>query len=179
MVKAEVDLSFDVTSSGGGTPLTIVTDETWKARPSHITPLGKGISGSYGGELVEAEKDIINWNATDYDDSAWSAAAVHHPPTPVIAAQMMEPNRMLDEVPLAAVQPLDGDFVLDMGRNYTGWFELALPDDVKRGTKIAMEFADKRLANGTFQTYGQQNVYVARGGGGERFRNRFNYVAFR
>ena len=46
------------------------------------------------------------------------------------------------------MQPLDGGFVLDMGRNYTGWFELALPDDVKRGTKITMEFADKRLANG-------------------------------
>jgi len=92
---------------------------------------------------------------------------------------MMEPNRMLDEVRLAAVQPLDGGFVLDMGRNYTGWFELALPDNVKRGTKIALEFADKPLPKGKFQTYGQRSVYVARGGGGERFRNRFNYAAFR
>ena len=174
MVKAEVNLTFD-----GAAPMTIVTDATWKARASHITPLGAGTSGSYGGELVDAEKEIVNWNAADYDDSTWQAAAVHNPPTPVIASQMMEPNRMLDEVRLAAVQPIEGGFVLDMGRNYTGWFELALPDDVKRGTKIAMEFADKRLANGTFQTYGQQNVYVARGGGGERFRNRFNYAAFR
>ena len=174
MVKAELNLTFD-----GAAPLTIVTDATWKARPSHITPLGKGTSGSYGGELVEAEKEIANWSAADYDDSGWQAAAVHHPPTPVIAAQMMEPNRMLDEVHLAAVQPLDGGFLLDMGRNYTGWFELALPDDVKRGTTITMEFADKQLANGKFQTYGQRSVYVARGGGGERFRNRFNYAAFR
>jgi hypothetical protein len=174
MVKAEVDLAFD-----GTPPRSIVTDATWKARPSHITPLGRGTSGSYGGELVEAEKEIANWSAADYDDSAWRAAAIHHPPTPVIAAQMMEPNRMLDEVHLAAVQPIDGGYLLDMGRAYTGWFQLALPDDVKPGTKVTMEFADKRLANGSYQTYGQQNVYVARGGGGERFRNRFNYVAFR
>ena len=174
MVKAELNLTFD-----GAAPVTVATDATWKARPSHITPLGKGTSGSYGGELVEAEKENANWSAADYDDSGWQAAAVHHPPTPVIAAQMMEPNRLLDEVHLAAVQPLDGGFLLDMGRNYTGWFELTLPDDVKRGTTVAMEFADKRFPNGKFQVYGQRNVYVARGGGGERFRNRFNYAAFR
>ena len=174
MVKAELDLVFD-----GGASLTIVTDATWKARPSHITPLGKAKSGSYGGELVEAEKEITNWNAADYDDSGWQAATVHHPPTPIIAAQMMEPNRLLDEVHLAAVKPLGDRLVLDMGRNYTGWFELKLPDDTKRGTRISMEFADKRLPNGKFQIYGQRNVYVARGGGGERFRNRFNYAAFR
>ena len=176
MVKAEVDLTFK-----DAAPLTVVTDATWKAKPSHITPIGRGVSGSYGGELVEAEKEILDWNAADYDDSAWKAAAVHHPPTPVIAAQMMEPNRLLDEVSLASVQPLeDGSgFVLDMGRNYTGWFELTLPDDVKRGTKITMDFADKRLSKDHFQAYGQRNEYVARGGGGERFRNRFNYAAFR
>jgi alpha-L-rhamnosidase len=174
MIKAELDIAFD-----GAPPQTIATDASWKARPSHITPLGKGTSGSYGGERVEAEKEIANWSAADYDDSAWQAATIHHPPTPVIAAQMMEPNRMLDEVRLAAVQPFDGGFLLDMGRNYTGWFELVLPDDVKRGTTIAMQFADKRLPTGKFQTYGQRNEYVARGGGGERFRNRFNYAAFR
>ena len=175
MVKAEMDLSFE-----DAVTKTIFTDATWKVRPSHITPLGSGTSGSYGGELVEAQKEIVNWNAADYDDSVWPPATVHHPPTPVIAAQMMEPNRLLDEISLAAVEPLeDGSgFVLDMGRNYTGWFELALPDDVKPGTKITMEFADKRFPDGKFQTYRQKSVYVARGGG-ERFRNRFNYTAFR
>jgi len=174
MVKAEVHLMFD-----GSREQTIVTDATWKAYPSHITPLGKGMSGSYGGERVEAEKEITNWNAADYDDSGWKAAAVHYPPTPIIAAQMMEPNRLLDEIRLAAVESIKDGFVLDMGRNYTGWFELAVPDDVKRGTTITMEFADKRFPDGRFQTYGQRSEYVARGGGGERFCNRFNYAAFR
>ncbi len=174
MVKAEVNLSFD-----GAASELIVTDATWKAHPSHITPLGKGTSGSYGGELVEAEKEIADWSAAGYDDSAWQSATVHQPPTPIIAAQMMEPNRLLDEIRLAAVEPIEDGFVLDMGRNYTGWFALTLPDEVKRGTRIAMEFADKRFPDGKFQTYGQGSVYVARGGGGERFCNRFNYAAFR
>ena len=174
VVKAEVNLTFD-----GAAPLTILTDAAWKMLPSHITPLGKGVSGSYGGERIEAQKEIADWSAVDYDDSQWQAAAIHHPPTPVIAAQMMEPNRLLDEIRLAAVEPLEDGFLLDMGRNYTGWFELTMPDDLKRGTTITMEFADKRLPNGKFQSYRQQSVYVARGGGGERFCNRFNYAAFR
>jgi alpha-L-rhamnosidase len=174
MVKAELNIIF-----AKGDPLTIVTDATWKARPSHITPLGKGTSGSYGGELVEAEKEIVNWSAADHDDSDWRAATVHHPPTPIIAAQMMEPNRMLDELHLVAVTPMASGYVLDMGRNCTGWFELILPDDIQRGTRVTMEFADKQLADGKFQTYGQRSEYVARGGGGERFRNRFSYAAFR
>jgi alpha-L-rhamnosidase len=174
MVKAELNLSFK-----NGKPLTIATDASWKVHPSHITPLGQGTSGSYGGEQVEAAKEIANWSAADYDDSGWKQAAVHHPPTPVIAAQMMEPNRMLDEIHLAEVKQLGEGWLLDMGRNYTGWFELKLPDDVKPGTTVTMEFADKQLANGQYQIYGQRNVYVAKGGGGERFRNRFNYAAFR
>jgi len=173
MVNAEANLAFD-----GTAPMSIVTDAAWKAKPSSITPIGTGTSGGYGGELVEAEKEIPHWCAADYDDSTWQAATIHHPPTPIIAAQMVEPNRMLDEIHLAAVQPCDGGFVLDMGRNYTGWFELTLPSNVKAGTKITMEFADKRFPNGQFQTFGQQSIYVARGGN-DRFQNRFNYAAFR
>ena len=175
MVKAEITVAFD-----GAEPLSIATGSDWKAHPSSITPLGKGMSGSYGGERVEAAQEIADWSAAQYDDSAWRAAAVHHPPTPVIAAQMMEPNRALDEIRAVAVQPVEGGYLIDMGRNYTGWFELDMPADLPRGTEVVMEFADKRFPDGTFQFYGQRSEYVARGGGGgERFRNRFNYAAFR
>ena len=124
MVKAEFDLTFD-----GAAPLLVVTDATWKAHPSHITPIGKGTSGSYGGERVDAASEVGNWSAAEYDDASWKPAAVHHPPTPVIAAQMMEPNRRLDAIRLAAVRPYPGGFLLDMGRCYTGWFE---PDTARR-----------------------------------------------
>ena len=174
MVKAEITVAFD-----GAEPLSVATGADWKAHPSSITPLGKGMSGSYGGERVEAAQEIADWSAAAYDDAAWRAAAVHHPPTPVIAAQMMEPNRALDEIRAVAVQPVEGGYLIDMGRNYTGWFELDMPADLPRGTEVVMEFADKRFPDGKFQFYGQRSEYVARGGGGERFCNRFNYAAFR
>jgi len=174
MVKAEFDLTFD-----GANSLVVVTDATWKAHPSQLMSIGKGTSGSYGGERVDAAREVGNWSTAEYDDASWKPAAVHHPPTPVIVAQMMEPNRRLDVIRLAAVRPYEDGYLLDMGRCYTGWFELTLPDGVKPGTTVTMEFADKKLPNGQYQTYGQRSEYVARGGGGERFCNRFSYEALR
>ena len=53
MVKAEITVAFD-----GAEPLSVATGADWKAHPSSITPLGKGMSGSYGGERVEAAEGL-------------------------------------------------------------------------------------------------------------------------
>ncbi len=173
-VKAQVEMTF-----ADGSALLLSTDETWKMHPSHITPLGKGASGDYGGEMVEAAKELVDWSGAAFKDADWRPAAVHQPPTPVIAAQMMEVNRLLDEVKPASVAPLDNAFLIDMGRNYTGWLELRFPEELAAGARVELEYGDKRFPDGSFQTYRQRDVYVARGGGGESFRNRFNYHAFR
>lgn len=174
VVKAQVEIA-----NADGSLSLVPTDASWKAHPSHITPLGKGASGDYGGELVEAAKEIPNWSAAGFDDREWKAATLYHPPTPLIEAQMMETNRLLDEVKPISVMPLDEGFLVDMGRNYTGWFELRMPDELKADAHVDLSYADKRFPDGRFQTYNQRDTYVAKGGGGERFRNRFNYHAFR
>ncbi|NLV42934.1 MAG: family 78 glycoside hydrolase catalytic domain [Candidatus Hydrogenedentes bacterium] len=174
VVKAQVKITY-----ADGATLMIPTDATWKAHPSHITPLGKGSSGDYGGELVEAAKEVRDWSTAGFDDSAWQPATIHHPPTPLIEAQMMEGNCLLDEVLPVSVSPLEDGFLVDMGRNYTGWFELRMPDELEAGARVDLAYADKRFPDGKFQTYNQRDTYVARGGGGESFRNRFNYHAFR
>lgn len=173
-----VKARFDITLENGET-MTLTTDENWQAHRSHITPLGRGSSGDYGGELVEAAKEIPAWSRPDYDASDWSAASVHVIATPVLAAQMMETNRLLDVVEPVSVTPLDDGYLVDMGRNYTGWFLLKMPDDLAPGAQVDFEYADKRFPDGTFQTYRQRDTYIARGGGGETFCNRFNYHAFR
>ena len=174
LVKAQVEIT-----AGDGTSTLVPTDATWKVHASEITPLGKGSSGDYGGELVEAIREIPGWSTAAFDDTAWKPATMYQPPTPVIAAQMMETNRLLDEVNPVSVEPLGDGFLVDMGRNYTGWFELRMPEELKAGAHVDLSYADKRFPDGKFQTYNQRDTYVAKGGGGESFRNRFNYHAFR
>lgn len=174
VVKAQLDIL-----NKDGSAQQIITDDSWTIHPSHITPIGKGTSGDYGGELIEPAKEIKGWSEADFDDSDWAAATVRNITTPVIEAQMMETNRLQDEVFPISVIPFDDGFLVDMGRNYTGWFELRMPEELKAGDTIEFSYADKQFADGTFQTYRQRDTYVARGGGGECFRNRFNYHAFR
>lgn len=174
VVKAQVEMVFS-----DGARSVLATDNSWKAHPSHITPLGKGASGDYGGELVEAAKEVTDWSKAELDDSGWKPATVHPIATPLIAAQMMETNRLLDDVNPVSVEPLGAGYLVDMGRNYTGWFELRFPEELAAGARVDFEYADKRFPDGKFQTYRQRDTYEARGGGGERFCNRFNYHAFR
>lgn len=160
----------------------VTTGGDWKTTQSHITPLGKGMSGGYGGERVEAAKEIVGWSKVGFDASTWQDVTVYQfdeEKSPRIDAQMMEPNRLLDEITPLSVEPLGDDFLIDMGRNYTGWFMMDFPDELEAGTEVYMEFADKRFPDGSFQTYNQHNIYVAKGGGGESFCNQFNYHAFR
>lgn len=177
VVKAQLELVF-----ADGTRKKVVTDASWKTAKSHITPIGKGMSGGYGGEHVDAVKEITGWSRAGFDASGWQDVTVYDfdgEKGPRIEAQMMEPNRLLDEITPASVKRHGDGYLVDMGRNYTGWFMLRFPDELKSGTEVHMEFADKQFPDGRFQTYSQQDTYMAKGGGGESFCNRFNYHAFR
>ncbi len=165
--------------NGEARMLLAATGESWKMHPGWITPLGRNTSGDYGGEEYDARLETPGWNTPGFDDSAWKPAAVYTPPTPLIAAQPVEPNRLLDTISPVAVEPFEGGWLVDMGRNYSGWFTLRMPDTLKPGDKVELTYADKRFPDGKLQTYSQRDTYIARGGGGEVFCNRFNYHSFR
>ncbi|MCC6485856.1 MAG: family 78 glycoside hydrolase catalytic domain [Candidatus Hydrogenedentes bacterium] len=172
LVRAQLDImALD------GSRATIVTDETWKIHPSCITPLGKGSSGDYGGESYDARLEVPDWNAVGYDDSTWAAAKAFNPPTPVIATQPVEPNRIIGKIKPVSVKPFQSGYLVDMGRNYSGWFRIKFPA-LKDGQTVTMEFADKQFPDGKLQTYNQRDTYIGRKGS-NAFCNRFNYHAFR
>ncbi len=156
----------------------VVTDETWKARESNITPLGSGDSGDYGGESVDARVYVENWNKAGLDEAGWRAAKAFTPPTPIIKAMMMEPNRIIGQLKPASIAPHGKEILVDMGKNYSGWLEMRFPASIPAGTKIGMQFADKQFPDGKFQFYNQRDEYTAKGGG-ETFKSRFNYHSFR
>ncbi len=161
-------------------PLIVTTDANWKVHPSPITPLGKLQSGQYGGERYDSRLEISDWAATDFDDSNWDHAVVYTPPTPIMAAQMSEPNRVLGEVPAQSVtRQEDGSYLVDMGKNFVGWVTYHFPEGGPAGSEVHLEYGDKFRDDGSLQSYSQVDEYVFRGPEAQTFKTRFNYHAFR
>ena len=176
LVRAQFDIAL-----ADGKAVAVGTDGTWKAKASPITPLGKGTAfGDYGGEHYDARLEVADWNGVKLDDSAWEAAATFDPPKVTTSAQMVEPNRILETLrPLKIDETPAGGWLIDMGKNYTGWLELRLPSGMTAGNSLKIEFADNPPARGRYGTFNQRDEYVTRTGADQVVRSRFNYHAFR
>jgi hypothetical protein len=139
LVRAQLDISM-----GSGSPIQIVTDESWKIRESPLSSLGRGTAfGDYGGERYDPALNLPDWNSVALDDSGWQAVVAFEPPQVLTAAQMVEPNRIMETIPAMRVDPYpQGGWVIDLGRNFTGWMEVRLPA-VAKGTTVKLEYSDQ------------------------------------
>jgi alpha-L-rhamnosidase len=177
LVRAQVEMSLP-----DGSPVRIGTDQTWKARESPLRPLGRGLAfGDYGGEQYDARRELPGWNATDFDDSGWQQAALFDPPRVPAVAQMVEPNRIMETLkPVKVQETAPGVYLFDMGRNFTGWFELRLPAGMAAGKTVKLEYSDFPLPadGGRWRTHNQRDEVIMRGAGEQVFRSRFNYHGF-
>jgi len=175
LVRAEFELGGETARQ-----LVLVTDTSWKTHPSPITPLGPLQSHHYGGERYDSRLDRSDWASTTLDDKDWGNAVIYEPSTPLIAAQVSEPNRILGDIPAKSVQRRDdGTWLVDIGKNFTGWLECRFPEGAIEGAEVRFEYGDKILSNGELQTNNQYDEYVFNGPTAQAFQSRFNYHAFR
>jgi alpha-L-rhamnosidase len=139
LVRAQLEIS---TADGGTTEL--VTDESWRVRESPLSPLGRGTTfGDYGGERYDANLELSGWNGASLDDSGWQAAAVFDPPQVVTSAQMVEPNRVMETIKAVKVDAYaKGGWIIDMGKDFTGWAEIRLPS-IAKGATVKLEYSDQ------------------------------------
>ena len=163
-----------------GEQVEVITGGDWKMTPGEVTPIGRMTSGDYGGETIDARQVLENWSAPGFDDRSWRPAAVMTGPDIAYTPQACEPNQVIDTFHAVSVtEPEPGLWLIDMGRNFSGRLRLTLGDAVGPGDEVRIEYADLRRPDGTWQTYSQQDVYIARGDGTDVFENRFAWHAFR
>ena len=176
LVKAALDVE-----QANGQTVRLGTDTTWKARPSPIAGSNCGNLGPVnGGEIVDAAADDASWNSVDADLSQWVPAQEFNPPTPLISAQNVEANRIRQAISPVSVSKLEcGVYLIDMGRNLNGFFELRIAGRLPAGRKLTFMYGDKLWGGENLQTYDQRDEYIAKGGTNESFRNRFFNHAFR
>ena len=102
--------------------------------------------------------------------------ALYSPITAQLSAQMVEPQVRFKEIKAIAVDKNeDGTYRIDMGENYTGFFEMDLYNG-KEGDSILFEISDQL---GQTSSWSQKSKYIFGKSGKGKFQNRFNVTGGR
>lgn len=169
MALAQLEISLS-----SGKKLQIISDETWKVHASPNMLTGYWEAHHFAGEFYDAALEIDGWNEASFNDSGWGMAKVYNPAIQV-SADRTEPNRLVEEIkPLSIQEVGSGVYRVDMGINYTGWFEMQL--EGLPGDSILFQFSEREK---DVCSYGIQSTYKV---GPKRkgvFCNRFNYMTGR
>ncbi len=158
-----------------GSVVTVPSDASWKAHASPISGIGRWEARQFGGERYDARMEMPGWSTASFNDAGWEPVRVFERRMQALSAEMIEPNRLVQKLePVSVQRRPDGSLRIDMGRAFTGWFEMPLRGP--EGREISLEFSERENES---CTYGQRDVYVCSGSDDAPFRSRFNYHSFR
>jgi alpha-L-rhamnosidase len=174
-VRLLVQLEVEYTD---GSRDSVLSDESWKAKPSPI--IGSEI---YNGENYDARLEQSGWDQASFSDSRWGAVvAALTSPAPVVA-QNFQPIRVNEILkPKTVTNPTPGVYIFDLGQNMVGWARLHVSG--KAGTKVRIRFGEVLKPNGelyteNLRTAAATDTYVLRGRGQESFEPHFTFHGFR
>lgn len=146
-------------------------------------------SGILDGEVYDARLEKPEWNLPSdtiikgLPNQIWGVAPVVELPGGKMAAQQLEPIRVVDAFPPVSVNEAKGGvYVMDAGQNMAGWVALKVKGE--KGTRITLRFAETLYENGTvnqenLRTAAATDVYILKGDGEEKWEPRFTYHGFR
>lgn len=177
--RAKLVLTIEYTD---GSSMQVATDESWRAAQSPIL-----FDNLYGGETYDARMEQPGWSTAGFADADWHTVEIMDAPTDRVIEQRLEPMLKIRAVrPVAVTAAENGEWILDLGENMTGWIEARFNEP--RGTVVEMRFAEHLMPGGkaidTASTgvratgCEQKDIYICKGGG-ERWEPRFTYHGFR
>jgi alpha-L-rhamnosidase len=162
-----------------GTESEIVSDTNWK-----LTTAGPiRANNEYDGEEYDARMEMPGWSKAGFDDQAWQAAREVEAPGGVLAAQMINPIRVVETLkPIALTQPKPGVWIFDLGQNMVGWCRLKVSGP--RGSVVSLRHAETLKPDGTLyldniRSARVTDTYTLKGKGTEVYEPRFTYHGFR
>ncbi len=157
----------------------VVSDESWR-----LTTEGPiRANNEYDGEIFDARREMQGWNQPGFDESVWQQASVVKGPAGVLAAQMIEPIQVTENIkPVKVTEPKPGVYIIDMGQNMVGWCRLTVQGP--GGTQVSLRHAERLRDDGTLyldnlRSAEARDVYTLSGQGTEIYEPRFTYHGFR
>ncbi|HEV2393055.1 MAG TPA: family 78 glycoside hydrolase catalytic domain [Verrucomicrobiae bacterium] len=162
-----------------GSLASMVSDGTWK-----LTTNGPiRANNEYDGEEYDARMELPGWSQPGFDDSKWDNAQIADAPSKVLAAQVIEPIRVMQTLnPVSVTQLQPGVFIFDMGQNMVGWCRLHVSGP--RGTTVSLRHAETLKPDGSLYVANLRSAkatdrYTLKGAGREVYEPRFTYHGFR
>lgn len=166
------------------------TKEIISSTSIRYVTLGPVVSaGILDGETYDARLEKPEWKLPSdtiikgIPNQFWGVAPVVEPPGGKMAAQQLEPIKVVESfVPVAIKEPQTGIYVIDAGQNMAGWLHIKVRGE--RGRKITMRFAETLYDNGTvnqenLRTAAATDTYTMKGDDYEEWEPRFTYHGFR
>lgn len=165
-----------------GTLKRVVSDNSWKTVPGPIY-----FNSVYQGEFYDARKEMPLWNKAGYDDAKWVDVLPSDGPSGRLKSQIMPPIREIYEIePVTVNEPSKGRYVLDFGKNITGYVRLKL--SLPAGTMVQVVYGERLTEDGhvdqshiamySLDKPFQTDRYIANGNGEEIWSPHFTYHGF-
>ena len=165
-----------------GDKLVVVTDSSWKWNTGEIV-----YNSIRSGETIDHRKRQKDWNIRTFDDVTWKNSVIVPAPLGELHSQIVPPMRINESVrPKAINEPKKDIYVVDFGKNFTGWIALRVKG--KPGQKIECWYNEALNEDGTLNkkyssghTGGrfQKEEFILGSDGEEYFEPRFTYHGFR
>lgn len=170
-----------------GREVRVASGPDWKVTAGPIT-----FSSIFGGETYDARREQPGWDAPGFDDRRWQPAEVLPAPKGRLVAQAMPPIRRIRTIqPVRVSEPRPGTLVYDFGESLAGVAELRVRGQA--GEPVVLKYGEQLAADGTLERGAigahvwrkgkeqafQQDTYLPRGEGEERWHARFTYHGFR
>ncbi len=174
VVRAQLE-----TSVSGQPELVLGTGSSWRGRISSYRRHGTWRPHRFGGEIIDGTLAKHEVSVHHASQKSWQPVTEIAVPAHEVTPQMAERNAITDTItPTAMLKLSEKTWLIDMGRNLTGWFEIAFPPH-ETGQEIKLEYCDHLDENNQFVDQNQVDYYIASGEENEVFKNKFNYHGFR
>lgn len=156
----------------------LATGASFRGRTSSYTRHGNWRPDRFGGEIVDAGLSALDMDLQSAVHP-WSPVTLVEIPAHKATPQMTEENILTGlVVPVSISETGKDTFLVDMGKNLTGWVEVQL-SGLADSQVVQFDYCDHLRDGIEFNDLNQYDRYVASGASTGVFRNKFNYHGFR
>ncbi len=147
----------------GDDEIRVVTGTDWRTNNSGILK-----SSIYDGEIWDLTREPKDWDCPGFNDSDWKSAVLTEDTQAKMVGMLNEGTKRIEIIqPVGIIKAPNGDTLIDMGQNMTGWVRITVDGNLGDTVRIKHgEVLDKdgNFYSGNLRLAKQEDIYTLREG---------------